>query len=86
MAMLQAVKRTAYGFFESIMRKIILPLPVLWLLIVVWNKDIVWIWYCNAAINILMTAVTVSYARRVLNRLAESSHAACAQSSSEAIS
>lgn len=86
MAMLQAVKRPAYGFFESIMRKIILPLPVLWLLIVVWNKDIVWIWYCNAAINILMTAVTVSYARRVLNRLAESSHAACAQSSSEAIS
>ena len=75
MAMLQAVKRPSYGFFESIMRKIILPLPLLWLLIVIWQMDIVWIWYCNAVINVLMTAVTICYARRVLSGLAESDSA-----------
>jgi len=68
-AMLQALKRPAYGFFEAITRKIILPLPILWLLIVYWGKDIEWIWYCNAVINVLMTGVTIFYARKVLNRL-----------------
>jgi len=68
-AMLQALKRPTYGFFEAIARKIILPLPILWLLVVWLGKDIVWIWYCNAAIQILMTAVTVFYARKVLGAL-----------------
>jgi putative MATE family efflux protein len=68
-AMLQALKRPAYGFFESITRKIILPLPILWLLIVYLGKDIEWIWYCNAVINVLMTGVTVFYANKVLGRL-----------------
>jgi len=71
-AMLQALKRPAYGFFESIIRKIILPLPILWWLVVVLGKDIQWIWYCNAAVQILMTTVTVFYARRVLAKI--SSH------------
>ncbi|QEG22201.1 Multidrug export protein MepA [Mariniblastus fucicola] len=68
-AMLQALKRPSYGFFEAIARKIIIPLPILWVLVVWLGKDIEWIWYCNAAINVLMTAVTVLYARKVLNEL-----------------
>ncbi len=68
-AMLQALKRPMYGFFEAITRKIVLPLPILWLLVVLWNQDIVWIWYCNAAINIVVTCVTIFYAWRVLNSL-----------------
>lgn len=68
-AMLQALKRPNYGFFESITRKIILPLPILWLLVVQYRMDIVWVWYCNAAIQILMTVITVIYARRVLRSL-----------------
>lgn len=68
-AMLQALKRPSYGFFESITRKIILPLPILWLLVVRWNMSIDWIWYCNASIQIVMTAVTGYYAWRVLNGL-----------------
>ena len=68
-AMLQALKRPAYGFFESLIRKIILPLPILWWLVVVLGKDIQWIWYCNAGVQLLMTTVTVLYARSVLNQL-----------------
>ena len=60
------------GFFESIIRKIILPLPILWWLVVEQGKEIQWIWYCNAAVQILMTTVTVLYARKVLVKL--SSH------------
>jgi putative MATE family efflux protein len=68
-AMLQALKRPNYGFFEAITRKIILPLPILWLLVVQMDKDIDWIWYCNAAIQIVMTIVTVYFAWRVLRGL-----------------
>ena len=68
-AMLQALKRPAYGFFEAITRKIILPLPILWLLVVYLGQGVDWIWYCNAAINVLMTGVTVYYARMVLREL-----------------
>ena len=68
-AMLQALKRPSYGFFEAITRKIILPLPILWWLVVWLYKDIQWIWYCNASIQILMTTVTVIYARKVLSNL-----------------
>ncbi len=68
-AMLQALKRPMYGFYESIIRKIVLPLPILWLIVVWANMDIVWIWYCNAAINVVMTTVTIYYARKVLGEL-----------------
>ena len=68
-AMLQALKRPTYGFFEAIVRKIILPLPILWWLIVLQGKGIEWIWYCNAAINVVVTAVTVAYAYSLLSAL-----------------
>jgi len=68
-AMLQALKRPAYGFFEAITRKIILPLPILWLLVIYLGKEIQWIWYCNAAVNVVMTTVTILYAWNVLAKL-----------------
>ncbi len=68
-AMLQALKRPSYGFFESLTRKIILPVPILWYLVVYSQMAIDWIWYCNAAINVLMTAITVCYARWLLKSL-----------------
>ena len=70
-AMLQALKRPAYGFFESITRKIILPIPILWLLIVWAAKDIQWIWYCNVAVQFVMTTITVIYSRWVLRKIAD---------------
>ena len=65
-AMLQAIKRPMYGFFESVTRKIILPMPLLWLFIAQWEKSVLWIWYTSATTTVLMTLVTVAYARSVL--------------------
>lgn len=65
-AMLQAIKRPMYGFFESVTRKIILPMPLLWLFIAHWEKGLLWIWYTSATTTILMTLITVAYARAVL--------------------
>lgn len=65
-AMLQAIKRPMYGFFESVTRKIILPMPLLWLFIAYWEKGLLWIWYTSATTTILMTLITVAYARAVL--------------------
>ena len=69
-AMLQAIKRPMYGFFESITRKIILPMPLLWLFIAQWDKGLLWIWYTSASTTVLMTVITVLYARSVLRKRA----------------
>ena len=66
LAMLQAIKRPTYGFFESITRKIILPVPLLLLFIIQWHKSVEWIWYTSALTTVFMTLVTVTYARSVL--------------------
>lgn len=67
-AMLQAIKRPMYGFFESVTRKLILPVPLLWLFIAQWDKGLLWIWYTSATTTVLMTLVTVAYARSVLKQ------------------
>ena len=67
-AMLQAIKRPMYGFFESVTRKLILPVPLLWLFIAQWDKGLLWIWYTSATTTVLMTLVTVAYARSVLRQ------------------
>ncbi len=73
-AMLQAIKRPMYGFFESVTRKIILPMPLLWLFIAQWDKSVLWIWYTSGTTTIIMTLVTVTYARWVLrNRTKDAS-------------
>ena len=71
-AMLQAIKRPMYGFFESVTRKIILPMPLLWLFIAQWDKSVLWIWYTSASTTIFMTIVTVLYARSVLRKRVDS--------------
>lgn len=71
-AMLQAIKRPMYGFFESITRKIILPMPLLWLFIAQWDKSVLWIWYTSASTTVLMTVITVCYARRVMKKKTDS--------------
>lgn len=68
-AMLQALKKPTYGFFESITRKIILPVPILYVLVIVYSKEIDYIWYCNAAINVVMTGITIAFARWVLKQI-----------------
>ena len=68
LAMLQAIKRPMYGFFESITRKIILPVPLLYLFILQWHKSVEWIWFTSASTTIFMTLVTVFYARSVLTK------------------
>jgi putative MATE family efflux protein len=67
-AMLQAIKRPMYGFFESVTRKLVLPVPLLWLFIAQWDKGLLWIWYTSATTTVLMTLVTVAYARSVLKQ------------------
>ena len=70
-AMLQALKKPSYGFFESITRKIILPVPILYMLVIVYTMEIDYIWYCNAVINVVMTTITVLYARWVLRQITD---------------
>ena len=69
LAMLQAVKRPMYGLFESILRKVLLPLPFLWLFVSLQGRPIDWIWYSIAGTNVFMTIITIIYAQTVLRRL-----------------
>ena len=68
LAMLQAIKHPTYGYFESVTRKIILPVPLLFLFIGMWHKDVTWIWYTSASTTIFMTLITVVFARSVLKK------------------
>ena len=69
LAMLQAIKRPNYGFFESILRKVLLPLPFFWLFVFNFEYDVRWVWYSIAGTNVLMTIITMIYAQFVLRRL-----------------
>ncbi len=66
---LQAVKRPMYGFVESIIRKIILPLGVFYLIVRVWNVDLVTFWWGSVVINVALAIVTIFYGRLVLRRV-----------------
>ncbi len=66
--MLQALKKPMYGLCESLLRKVILPIlflvpAVFWL-----QADIIWVWISSGLANIIMCAVTVSYANKILRR------------------
>ena len=69
LAMLQAIKRPMYGFFESVLRKVILPLPLLWIFVLKLDFDVTSVWWSIAGTNVLMTIVTVAYAQIVLRRM-----------------
>ncbi len=66
---LQAVKRPLYGFVESIVRKIILPLGVFYLMVRVWNVDLVTFWWSSVVINIAVAIVTICYGRHILHKI-----------------
>lgn len=68
-ACLQALKRPMYGFFESVIRKLVLPLLVFYPLVLFYSLDLIWFWWSIAAINTSMALVTMAYLRRVLKRL-----------------
>lgn len=67
---LQAVKRPMYGFVESVIRKIILPMAVFYVLVQVLDVSLANFWYGMVAINVAMTIVTILYAQSVLRKLA----------------
>jgi len=69
LAMLQAVKRPMYGFFESILRKVLLPLPFFHVLVVGYGMSVDAVWYSIAGTNVFMTMITVVYAQIVLRRM-----------------
>ena len=64
--MLSAMKRPMYGFYEAMLRKVILPAPLFWLFVSYWAMPVEWVWYSVAVTNVLMTIVTVVFAQRVL--------------------
>lgn len=66
---LQAVKRPMYGFFEAVVRKIILPVGVFYVAVKLLQVDLTGFWWSMVAINILMTVVTVVYAQSVLRKI-----------------
>ena len=63
---LQAVKKPIYGFIESIIRKIILPVGIFHLLVTMVGIALTTFFLAMVAINIVMTAVTILYAQWVL--------------------
>ena len=65
---LQAVKRPMYGFVESVIRKIILPIVVFNSLVTVAGVTVVEFFYAMVAINVLMTVATIMYAQYILRR------------------
>ena len=65
---LQAVKRPMYGFVESVIRKIILPIVVFNSLVTVVGVTVVEFFYAMVAINVLMTVATIMYAQYILRR------------------
>lgn len=67
--MLQAMKRPMYGFYEAMLRKVILPAPLFWLFVSYWAMPVEWVWYSVAVTNVLMTIVTVIIGQRVLASL-----------------
>jgi putative MATE family efflux protein len=68
-AFLQATKRPMYGFFESPLRRVLLPAPLMWLVVYQLNHGVESVWYVVALANVAMTAATVIYARWVMSRL-----------------
>ena len=59
--MLSAMKRPMYGFYEAMLRKVILPAPLFWLFVSYWTMPVEWVWYSVAVTNVLMTIITVAY-------------------------
>lgn len=66
---LQAVKRPMYGFIESVIRKIVLPLCVFYILVELWKVELLSFWWSIVMINVGMALVTITYARFVMRKI-----------------
>ena len=66
---LQAVKLPMYGFYESVLRKIVLPIGVFYILVRVWDVGLETFWWSTVVINITVALVTIWYGRSVLRKL-----------------
>ena len=66
---LQALKRPMYGFVESVVRKIILPLLVFYNVVHVFEMGLTEFWWSMIAINAIVALITITYVRSVLRRL-----------------
>ncbi|MDA0812376.1 MAG: MATE family efflux transporter, partial [Verrucomicrobia bacterium] len=69
---LQAVKRPMYGFVESVIRKIFLPLLVFFVAVRVFEVSLTGFWWSMAAINVAMAIVTIIYAQSILKKITAS--------------
>ena len=58
---LQAIKKPLYGLFEGLVRKVALPILVLYWVVDVWHHDINWVWFGMAGVNLVMTIFTAFY-------------------------
>ncbi|MEM7790954.1 MAG: MATE family efflux transporter [Verrucomicrobiota bacterium] len=66
---LQAVKRPGYGLIESVIRKIILPMSVSYVLVSVMNVGLNSFWFGLVGINAMMAVVTILYGQWTLKKL-----------------
>ena len=69
LAFLQAMKRPRYGFFESILRKVLLPVPFMWLFVKQYHYSVDAVWFSVAGANVFMTVITVAYGQSQLMKL-----------------
>lgn len=65
---LQAVKRPMYGFLESVIRKIVLPVGIFHVLVTVLGVPLTRFWFGMVGINVFMTVVTIIYAQGILRK------------------
>ena len=68
-AFLQAVKRPMYGFFETIFRKLIIPIPLMYAVVIWFQWPVEYVWYCMVFTTLVMTAVTVTYGQLKLRSI-----------------
>ena len=69
LAFLQAIKRPRYGFFESLLRKVLIPAPLMWLFVKHLEYKVDAVWWSIVIANVAMTIVTVVYAQSRLAKL-----------------
>lgn len=68
LAFMQAIKRPMYGFFESILRKILLP-AILFGVLAAWEKlGVDAVWYAVAGANVIMTVITIARGQALLRK------------------
>jgi len=58
-----------YGFVESVIRKIVLPMLVFYIVVSLMGVSLTSFWWCMVAINSVMAIITIVYVKSVLRKL-----------------